>query len=81
MSELAVAVASATGRSFNPVAGETKVSTANWYIAIFWLLALIDIGDEAALNVASHQLARRSPTAPPVPLQGICVMDKKPPRI
>jgi len=30
---LAVAVASATGRLFNPVAGETRVSTANWYIA------------------------------------------------
>ena len=33
MSELAVAVASAPGRPFNPSAEETKVSTANWYIA------------------------------------------------
>ena len=35
MSELAVAVASAPGRPFNPSAEETKVSTANWYIAPF----------------------------------------------
>jgi hypothetical protein len=33
MSELAVAAASAPGRTFNPAAGEAGGSTANWYIA------------------------------------------------
>ena len=44
MSELAVAVASVPGRSFNPAAGETKVSTANWYIANNWPSTLIEYG-------------------------------------
>ena len=54
VSELAVAVASVPGRSFNPAAGETKVSTANWYIAYKVALALVFISLEA-ININDKQ--------------------------
>jgi hypothetical protein len=52
MSELAVAAVSAPGRSCNPVAGETEVSTANWYIACFMPVAQIKRAQSAMYLVA-----------------------------